>query len=311
MGDLNSEVIELEWINLFYAAIQGKPSVNDEIDCFRKYNYTPFPFNKFNITVEEEGLEIQKEVTPDFILWNREIEAVLIIEIKGENSVERSHLEQLNKYKEISIDEIQTRLRNATDDRTIIIKASYTGIVYRKETIESCEKSENCIELLDIMKKDHLVFTQNHAERLILLNPNLIDFDEALKNGLSDGFPLPLNPMTLFYLTKSPCKKGVIWAIINYIYDRFYSGEPIDEIRITPLNLRRDVFFYSDAKLNKIIEALENLFRMNICSRIEREYIFNYNNLQDLDTILERIENIDCEQQAPIQQDLFRFFRQT
>ena len=79
MGDLNSEIIELEWINLFYSSIQGKPNVNEDIECFKKYNYSPFLYYRFNIIVEEDGLEKPKEITPDFILWNKDKEIIFYL----------------------------------------------------------------------------------------------------------------------------------------------------------------------------------------------------------------------------------------
>lgn len=310
MGDLTSEIIELDWLNLFYSAIQGKPDTIENVLCFRNLNYKPFFFNKFDIIIEKDGIEKPKEVTPDFILWNEKKELVIIVEVKGENSVERKNLDQLNKYKKISIQEVQNRLRNATDNSLITIKNIYTGIVYRKKTILNCKLSEDCKTLLSEIKENNLVFTQNHGERLEILNNQLITFDDSLRKTLKNGLDLPLNPLTIFYLTKNPCKKGIIWAIVNHIHNSFYNTEKIEEIRITPISLRRDVFFYSDVKLNQIIEALENLFHLRICIRTDREYIFEFNNIRDFDKIKEKINNIDCKQQAPIQRDLIRFIRE-
>lgn len=310
MGDLNSEITELDWLNLFCSAILGKPNVQDNISCFRNLNYKPFFFNKFNITIEEEDTEKLKEVTPDIILWNKELELVIIIEVKGENSVKRKNLLQLNKYKEISIQEVQTRLRNATDNPLITVKNIYTGIVYRKETISKCYLSDDCRNLLEEIMKNHLAFTQNHGEKLEILNNNIISFDDLLRNALNNGFDLPLNPLIVFYLTKNPCKKGIIWGIVNHIHDKFYNNEIIDEIRINPILLRRDVFFYSDVKLNKILEALENLSHLRICNRVDREYIFEFDKMQDFDKIKEIIDRIDCKQQKPFQKDLINYLRE-
>lgn len=310
MGDLNSEITELEWLNLFHSAIQGKPDIQDNISCFRNLKYKPFFFNKFNLAIEEDDTEKLKEVTPDIILWNKELELVIIIEVKGENSVERRNLVQLNKYKEISIQEVQTRLRDATDNPLIIIKNIYTGIVYRKETVSNCYLSDDCRNLLEEIMDNNLVFTQNHGEKLEILNNNLVSFDDLLRNALNNGFDLPLNPLIIFYLTKNPCEKGVIWGIVNHIHNNFYNNEKIDEIRINSILLRRDVFFYSDVKLNKIIEALENLFRLGICTRVDREYIFEFDKIQDFDKIKEIINRIDCKQQKPIQKDLIHYLRE-
>jgi len=303
MGDLNSQITELDSINLFSTSIEGMADITLH-SSFKMLNYNSYYFLRFKIPIIENNIEKQKIISPDVLLWNNEKELALIIEVKGGNSIDEENVNQLEKYEQISVRQIQTRLRNIKDNPTITVKRKYIGIVYNESTIESCRQSKACIERLENLIGKYMVFTQSLGGLLRILNQNSLDFDTQLKKILIDGINLPMNPPRTIYLTDTPCLKGVIWGIVNYIHDSFFSGEEIDEIVIDPFELKRRDFSYSRVKASRLRLALEYLTEFRLCIRDENNYIFEFNNFDNPLNIFERISEIDCARPLPIQRDL-------
>jgi len=303
MGDLNSEINELDSINLFCASIEGMADIVSH-SSFKKLNYNPYYYLGFKIPIIENNVERLKNISPDVLLWNNEINVVLIIEVKGGNSIEEENINQLEKYEKISVRQVQTILRNITDNLNINLDKIFVGIVYNESTIESCKKSETCFERLEELKTKYMVFTQSFDGKLKILNPNSLNFDINLKNQLEEGFNLPMNPPRTIYLTDTPCLKGAIWGIVNHVHDGFFSGEEIDEIAIEPFDLKERDFSYSSVKPSRLKIALEYITKFKLCIPDENKYIFKYNTFSNPQTIFEQILNIDCKQPFPIQKDL-------
>jgi hypothetical protein len=271
---------------------------------FKKLNYNPYYYLGFKIPIIENNVERLKDISPDVLLWNNKANIVLIIEVKGGNSIKEEDINQLAKYERISIRQVQTRLRNITDNPNIIIEKIFVGIVYNESTIESCRESEPCIERLEGLKTKYMVFTQSSGSKLKILNPHSLNFDINLKNELEEGFDLPMNPPRTIYLTDTPCLKGTIWGIVNYVHDCFFSGEEIDEIAIEPFDLKERDFSYSRVKPSRLKIALEYLKEFKLCIRNEFKYIFYYITFSNPQNIFEQILNINCELPLPIQKNL-------
>jgi len=295
MGDLDSELTELDSINLFYSSIEGLADIEPH-PSFKRLNYKELFFLKFHVPTLENGVEIMKDVSPDCILWNEDKKLALIIEIKGRTSIDQTDIDQLNKYKDISLEQIQNCLRDAYDNPYIEIKQIFIGIVYYETTIERCMTSKICLERLNLIRNEYFVLKQNPGKTLKVLDPESLTFDPLLKEILEAGILLPRNPPRNILLTKDPCLKGVIWGIVNHIHDKFFKGEYINEINIEPLDLKRNFFSYSSVKLKRLISALEILTELNICTREENNYIFRYDTFDNFQDIFEKIKNIDCEQ---------------
>ena len=304
MGELKHQKIELYWINLFYSAIKGKAGLDREPVCFRTLNYKELVFVSFP-NPQENKKQKMNDITPDFLLWNKEKQVVLIIEVKGENSVELKHISQLNKYNQISIKQIQELLRNVYDDPTILIQEVFTGIVYREETINNCETSNECISRLSTISKNYIIFTQSQEGKFKAYNIKSIDFDNDLRESLEIGFDLPLNPPREIYLTDNPCMKGILWGIVNQIHDSFYEGDDLEEITTNTFDLREKLK-YSQVKPSDIEIALAELSRLDICTQSNRNYTFQFESIKNLTEIQNKIQKLNCNiKRKPIQKALF------
>lgn len=71
MGDLQSELNELFWLNLFYSSIEGTPDIQ-ESPCFRTLGYDCYIFLRFKILKIINEIQKSVQVSPDFLLWNKE-----------------------------------------------------------------------------------------------------------------------------------------------------------------------------------------------------------------------------------------------
>jgi len=251
----------------------------------------------------------QKLISPDFLLWNLEKELALIVEIKGGNSIEEGDITQTNKYKQISNEKIETYIKNVTEQKDVRIRDTNTCIVYKTNTIERCKRSASCIERLEKLCEKNLVLIQNHGDSLKSFNPEVFDFDKKLIVALTEGFELPLNPKTEFYMTDNACIKGLIWGISNYIFDNFFEGEPVREGSISPNNLKNDIFRYSTASLNDFSVALEFLLKYKFCKRgIRYQYIFQKSFLKQFTQLREILTNYDCNSKIKLQNTLEKFY---
>lgn len=307
MGDLNSEITELDSINLFYASIEGMADITTHASL-RSLNYKEYFYLKFQVSFLENDEEKLKDVTPDCLLWNNQNQIALIFEIKGGNSIEEKDVEQLTKYKEISIEQVQTRLRNLNENPIIELKQIIVGIVYYDSTIRSCERSIKCSERLNSMKRDFLVLKQTQGDCLTVLNPELIIFDSSLRDLLVNGILLPRNPPRNIYLTKEPCLKGTIWAIVNYIHNNFFNGETENnEITVEPFDLRKKLFSYSNVTPKRLKQSLDYLTEFRLCYKNENNYNFQFNDFDNVENIFEKIRNIDCNRPIPMQRDMNNF----
>jgi len=297
MGDLDSETTELFWLNIFYVAAIGTPS-SDE--CLRNLDYEIIAFPKFKIF---RGTEDETLITPDFLLWNKENKIALLIEVKGENSVNEENLDQLKKYREISIQQIQTRIRNIKEDLTIIINDFYYGIAYRKETIDSCINSQECIERLNVIKENNLVIILNPGEKMKSLNIDYIDFDQRLRDVLDYGISLPQSPPSIIKMTENPCLKGVLWGIINYVHDRFFDGTETHKLELNPIILRNN-FNYTRVKTRKLEQALTILFDLNLCRIKAPNHQFKFEDFENFEKVIREIDKLECSDPKMIQRDL-------
>lgn len=305
MGDLNSEFIELKSLNLFIHAIKGLTDIDDH-PCFNSINYQDSLFPVFYISVIKNNIEKEKKVTPDVLLWNKK-KIVLILEIKGGNSVEERDINQIRKYLRIPIDQIQERIRNILEDPTFELERFYVGIVYYESTIQSCMNSPNCINRLNSIKDNFLILKQSPGESLNIWNPDFITFDHELLNLLKNGIEIPLNPRNTIYLSDNPSVEGTMWAIINYIHDKFYEGNEIDEIQIDPIELRNE-FRSSLVALNRIINALNYLIQIGYCIEDRNSFIFKFEDLDNPEVIKKIIMQIDTKKPALITKKLDKFF---
>lgn len=311
MGDFEHEETELEWINLFYSSITGYPTFKKNSSCFREFGYRAFIFPKFKIPyLENNNNQKEIEITPDFLLRNEKKESALFVEVKGGNSIEENDIKQINNYKQISNEQIEIYINNATDQKNVKIRFAITCIVYKNKTIEKCLNSTSCKKRLDILSKNNVVLMQNHNEWLKLFNSYGLDFDKNLTDALIEGFKLPLNPKTEFYMTDKPCIKGIIWGISNYIFDNFFEGEQINEISVSPSTFRNKIFDYSMAKLNDFKIALEFLLKYNFCKRESNyQFIFDQTFLKKYNQLREIIINYDCSYKIGPQESLSEYFK--
>lgn len=309
MGDFEHEETELEWINLFYSSITGYPTFKHINTCFGGLGYRAFIFPKFKIHYLVNNNNQKKfEITPDFLLWNEKKECVLIVEIKGGNSIDEKDVKQINNYKQISNEQIEIYINNVMDIKNVKVRFTSTCIVYKKKTIEKCLNSTSCNERLDILSKNNVVLMQNHNDWLKLFIPSGLDFDKNLKDALIDGIKLPLNPKTEFYMTDNPCIKGIIWGISNYIFDNFFEGEQIDEISVSPRIFRDKIFNYSMAKLHDFKIALEFLAKYFFCQRGSNyQFIFNKTYLKKYKQLKEILINYDCSYKISPQKNLSEY----
>ncbi len=305
MGDLDSEIKELKSLNLFFHAITGLPDI-EIYPCFNSINYQSSLFPSFKITVSEDGTEKDKEITPDFLLWNIRKKTALILEIKGGNSIEEGDIEQIRKYLMIPIDQVEERVRNILEDPSIELESFYVGIVYYEKTIRNCLRSPNCINRLDSIKDDLLILKQSPGNVLNIRNPEFITFDDDLSSLLNNGIQIPKNPRRNIYITETPSIEGTMWAIINYVDDKFYEGDEINEIKIDPFQLR-DIFIYSSVKLNRLSKALNYLSEIGCCIKEQNSYIFNLESHENLDALKSRIIQIDTGRLPSVQQDLSKY----
>jgi len=305
MGDLNSEIIELKSLNLFIHAIKGLTDIDDQ-PCFNSINYQDSLFPVFHISIIENNIEKEKKVTPDVLLWNINKKIVIILEIKGGNSVEETDINQIRKYLEIPIDQIQERIRNILEDPTFELERFYVGIVHYERTILSCLKSQNCIKRLNSLKDNFLILKQSPGESLKIWNPDFITFDHDLLNLLNNGIEIPLNPRNTIYLSENPSVEGTMWAIINYIHDKFYEGYEINEIQIDPIQLRNE-FRYSLVSLNRIKNALNYLIQIGYCIEDRNNFIFKFENFDNPEVIKKKIMQIDTKKPALITKKLNKF----
>lgn len=303
MGDLESEITELDWLNLFCSSIEGKPDIQKHL-CLLDLGYIPQFFSEFKFN-EHSGGEIR--ASPDVILWKENNNIVLIIEVKGENSVEEEHLNnQLDKYKKIPLYDIQELLRNAFENSEISITQVYVGIIYRKETIEDCYLSDDCQNRLNRIMQDFLLLTQSHGEELRIHNANIIDFDADLRDLLIEGINLPEYPPRTFYLGSEPSLEGVIWGIINFVHDKFYEGNDIIQQEIHPIELRDNVFSYSHINLTRMLRAFQFLEDLKLCKNQDKKYIFNFEEFPNPEEIKPEIKDIN-EEQIYFQSDLSKW----
>ncbi len=302
MGDLASEIGELKSINYFLSAIKGLPDANLQ-PCFNSINYKVSAFPSFKIILNENGVEVEKPITPDFLLWNLNNKIALIFEIKGGSSVEEQDIDQIQKYLNIPIDQIQDRVRNILEDPSIELENCYVGIVYYEETINSCLQSNNCINRINSIRNHFLILKQSPGDKLKIINPEFITFDNELLTILTDGIQIPLNPRRFIYMTENPSIEGTMWAIINYIHDEFFNSDEIGEIQVDPIQLR-DVFIYSIVKLRRIKKALDYLTEINCCTRQTDMYYFNYDNFDNPEVLKEKIKQINTGKPPRIQRRL-------
>ncbi len=305
MGDLSSEINELKSLNLFLHAIKGLPDI-DKHPCFNSINYQDSIFPIFKIIVSEDDVEKEKEITPDVLLWKINNKTALILEIKGGNSVEEGDIDQIKKYLMIPIDQIQERIRNILEVPSIEVEHFYVGIVYYEKTIQSCITSPNCINKLDSIKKNFFILKQSPGESLNIWNPDFISFDNDLLSLLNNGIQIPSSPRRFIYITENPSVEGTMWAIVNYIHDKFFERTEINEIQIDPIQLK-DEFKYSSVKLKRLGTALNYLVQIGCCTKEQNIYIFNFERFGNPELIKKRIMQIDTKKPPLIQQRLNPF----
>ncbi len=299
MGDLIADRSELDSINLFYSALVGRPSSNDDSLSFKGAGYD----FRFFISFSEHGNSPELGESPDIFLWNRNEGIALLLEMKGGSSIDEEHLEQINATSNIPLQRIQQRLQNILNDN-VTIRHLHTGIVYMEDTYQRCLNGTECRERIKRMQDNHLFFTQQPKGLLNLMNQGLLLFDPILRGIINDGIRFPPVPPRTFYMTKKPCQKGVIWGLTHYIHDQFFSDEKIEEYIVNPVDINNTTIRYSNIPIRRVIIALEILKNKGICLKDENNnYVFRYEHIRNIEYIRNWIENIDCQGIIPPIQD--------
>jgi len=257
--DIDANLKEIKYLNLF---AQAKISIlANSRKSFKDLNYKFIVFPKFP----------NKENDVDFLLYNPELAVALLIEIKGGASVEEEDIEQIKSYQKHSIKELKIVLERLEIENPKI-NNFYTGIVYPKSTIESCNCSQECKERLERIKKDFILMTMEAGGELNALNPKKINWDSNLKKELDSGINLPKYPKKEILFNDKPNYKIIIIGLIDYLFTLFNSEIKgniwkstldslriqLSEYRIQRRNLKKAINFLRDKNYIKA-DTFKNL----------------------------------------------------
>jgi len=305
VGDWKSAEIDKRCMNAFIASIIGNADFGSRGPSFHKAGYKYANYPKFNIRDEtEESDEVAK---PDVLLYNVSKKCALLIEVKGEDSIGTDrHLRQLKRNKSVGEADVEKLVKAI--DCEVTIDNLITGIVYREETVQKCYQSQTCFQKLNQMQQDYLVCTQRRGGYLKALNPQAIVIDDELRGFLTNGIPIPKKPKIRMYVTENPCVKGIMYGILDYIQDEFFSEGKIQptgenrEIFLTTVFLKDEVFKEPHVNSDNIATALRELKTLGFCTYTGKKPRFGFqwkrfNRLMSSDRrqeTINKINSLDC-----------------
>ncbi|MHA1720730.1 MAG: hypothetical protein ACTSWX_11095 [Promethearchaeota archaeon] len=268
MEDLKSELNELQWLNYFAESCFLNPFSSNQ--NFSTLGYIPLIYPKIS----------NNQYDVDFLLYHKNLKISLLVEVKGENGIEENHFQQLERYSSYSKLSIEKFLQNAEIEKPTVERI-ITCIAYRKDTLNNCLSSSSCITLLDRFKQDFLVLSMNPSNFILCENPEIIDWDDNLKNLLINGISLSFTPKRRIIMTEKPGIKMLIVGIMDFLIEKFSSG-----IKIPIYHFDKNEFIENMIHSTFSIEKLNNAilyFHLNkYCGYSNHKFVFNYEQVMNL-----------------------------
>ena len=170
---------ELDSLNLFYSAITGR---SDEKNNFRKMGFEEFIQPKFRDPYSEEGLI---EARPDFVLLRDDY--MCFIEVKSGRNIDQNHIKQSVRNSSFSIEGLRNSFSNYLE-RDVSVSEFDSIFVFKKDFLEECVESENCLDNLNEITEDSVVLVQEKGDVLTFCEESdktsSDELNEVLENGI-------------------------------------------------------------------------------------------------------------------------------
>lgn len=259
MSEWKRQKKEINSYNLFLTAITGS-------------NTTP-GLSDHGIRLVDPFLELEDShndvtVDPDFTLYNKE--TLLLIEIKSGENISQSHITQMDRYSQVSLEAAENFLADTDVSDVSSLERVEFSIVYREDFIEQCRNEwENCAEMLVQVEDKCPVLTQKKGSRLQLNSSTSFD-DTQLNEVLTDGVDLPKVPRRDILLSENAEKESLAVSIcqdiaLNNLVGRF---------AVTPIEIRNFYGQRPNLDLDRIRRTLNYLHHIGACSVEDGEYVF-------------------------------------
>lgn len=299
MSEWERQKREIESYNTFYSGITGRKDEDSLLDrgfC---------PIGQF-VRVEDTRNDVVAD--PDFVLYDGS--TVLMVEVKSGTNVEERHINQLEEFNGVSIEAAEDFLKDAEAEEKgfsdINVDNIESCIVYSEECIEECRKSEECRDMLEELKSEGAILTQERDSKLEVYSG---EFDDVgLQDCLQEGVKLPKNPKKEILLTENIEKECLaVSIVVDKVLPRLNNGE----VEFTP-NEVSNLYPSRAIPRKDIIATLEFLRDMDACVKKSGEYVFRKTRLNDIMEVVEvvkeeQVSEFDSEESESSQSGLERF----
>lgn len=192
---------ELDSLNLFYSAITGR---SDEKNNFRKMGFEEFIQPKFRDPYSEEGLI---EARPDFVLLRDDY--MCFIEVKSGRNIDQNHIKQSVRNSSFSIEGLRNSFSNYLE-RDVSVSEFDSIFVFKKDFLEECVESENCLDNLNEITEDSVVLVQEKGDVLTFCEESDKTSSDELNEVLENGIHLDEVPKNEIMLVDDPELENII-----------------------------------------------------------------------------------------------------